>query len=354
MKKFLFFFVFAAALFTFFACVSIDLTGPGRAGRRAARNNEPSGRIVIYTSIYEDVIASLTEALQRQFPNVTIDFVYGGTGQIQSRIASEIAEGRLGADILMVAKPSYAVELKEKRVLHRFKSRYAEDLAFEYDEDGYWHPVRISNMVLAFNPARTDRNSIQRSFYDFAHDPSLRGAVSMSNPLTSGTSKAAITALRDKYGYEFFQALGRQNVVIESGAVALSRLESGERKLVMVLEESVLRKRQEETSGLEVIYPADGTIIIPSPIMIAADRWSANNNIRTAELIVDWFLSPEGQNAIVDGWMHSVRRDFTRSPFDAIPLADIQANSIPFSWENSLRDGDEILAAFEGYVTNRR
>ena len=349
MKRFMFFFVFAAALFTFFACASIDRTGPGGAGRAA--KNEPSGRIVIYTSIYEDVLASLETALKRHFPNVTIDFVYGGTGQLQSRIASELAAGRLGADILMLGNHSYAVELKEKRVLHRYRSRYAADLVFEYDEDGYWHPVRISNMVLAFNPARHNRNSIPRSFYDFAHNLDLRGAVSMSNPLTSGTSKAAISALLDRYGYEFFQALGGQNVVIESGAVALSRLESGERKLVMVLEESVLRKRQEETSSLEVIYPTDGTIIIPSPIMIAADRWSANNNTRTAELIVDWFLSPEGQNAIVDGWMHSVRRDFTRSPFDAIPLTDIQANSMPF---REMRDREGVLGIFEEYVISRR
>ena len=355
MKKFLFFFVFAAALFTLFACVSIDRTGTGSAGRggRAAKN-EPSGRIVIYTSIYEDVIVSLKAALQKHFPDVTIEFVYGGTGQLESRIASNIAAGRLGADILMVGTPAYAVELKEKRVLHRFKSRHAPDLAFEYDEDGYWHPVRISNMVLAFNPELHNRNSIPRSFYDFSHDMDLRGVVSMSNPLTSGTSKAAITALRDRYGYEFFQALGRQSAVIESGAVALSRLESGERKLVMVLEESVLRKRQEETSRLEVIYPTDGTIIIPSPIMIAADKWSANNNTRTAELIVDWFLSAEGQSAIVDGWMHSVRRYFNQIPFDSIPITDIQANSMPINWENSLRDGDEILSIFEENVINRR
>jgi len=348
MRKCVFLCVFAVSILAFFACTSVDRTG------RSARDQELSNRIVIYTSIYEDVIVSLEKALQLRFPTVQIDFVYGGTGQLQARIASEIAAGRLGADILLVAEPSYSLELMEKGVLHRFRSRYAADLAFDYDENGYWYPVRISNMVLAFNPARHDRSSIPGSFYEFAHDPGLRGVVSMSNPLTSGTTKAAITALKDRYGYTFFQALGRQNIVLESGVIALSRLESGERKVVMVLEESVLRKRQEETSSLEVIYPTDGTIIIPSTIMIAAGKWSANNNTRTAELIVDWFLSPEGQSTIVDGWMHSVRRDFYRNPYDSIPLTDIQANSMPFNWENSLRHGDEIVATFEEYVIHRR
>lgn len=347
MKRFVCCIVFTAAIFALFACASSDRGS-------AAVVRDYSGRIVIYTSIYEDVIESLDWALQRQFPGVAINFVYGGTGRIQARVAAEQAAGRLGCDMLLVAEPSYSLELKAKGMLHPHMSRAAATLAFDFDENGYWYPVRISNMILAFNPEKYTRDTIPGSFFDFAHDPNLQGAISMSNPLTSGTSKAAITALRDKYGYEYFQALGRQNVTIESGAVALSKLESGEHKVIMVLEESVLRKRQEEMSRLEVIYPSDGTIIIPSTIMIIADRWSASRNTRTAETITDWFLGPDGQSAIVEGWMHSVRRNFRRIPFDSIPINHIMANNMPFNWENSFRDREEILSRFEELVTRRR
>ncbi|MCL2374813.1 MAG: ABC transporter substrate-binding protein, partial [Treponema sp.] len=301
MKNFIYSFISAAALLAFFACASAD----GGADREDQADRVPSGRIVIYTSMYQDVIESLDWALQRQFPNADIVFAYGGTGQIKAKVAAERASGRLGGDILLVAEPSYSLELKEAGMLHPFVSRSAAALAFDFDERGYWYPVRISNMVLAFNPEKSERGSLPNSFYAFANDPSLRGAIAMSNPLVSGTTKAAITALLDKYGQSFFEALGRQNVAIESAAIALSRLESGDHKMIMVLEESVLRKRQEEMSRLEIIYPTDGTIIIPSTIMIVAEEWSANRNTRTAEIIADWFLSPEGQAVIVDGWMHS-------------------------------------------------
>jgi len=346
MKRFVCLLISITVMLLLSACISDG------GDRGAARG--PSGRIVIYTSIYEDVIASLKRVLQRQFPNVQIEFIYGGTGQIQARIAAERARGRLGADILMVAEPAYSSELKEQGLLHSFISQQASNLAFDYDPYGYWYPVRVSNMVLAFNPQRYGRGSVPGSFYEFANDERFRGVIAMSNPLTSGTTKAAITALRDRYGYEFFQALGRQNVAIESGVIALSRLQSGERRAIMVLEESVLRKRQLEMSALEVIYPSDGSIMIPSPIMIVDGRWSANNNTDVAEMIVDWFLGPEGQHAIVDGWMHSVRRDFGRIPFGSIPLASIQANNMPFSWENSLRDRGEILRRFEEQVIGIR
>jgi iron(III) transport system substrate-binding protein len=248
----------------------------------------------------------------------------------------------------MVAEPAYSLELKETGILHPFISTETSSLAFEYDPGGYWYPVRINNMVLAFNPARNPRNTIPNSFYDFAHDRRVRGAVSMRNPNISGTSLATLFALRDKYGLEYLDALGRQGVVIEYGTDgALTKLETGEYRVIMILEESILQLR-ERGSTLEVIYPTDGTVMIPSTIMVINDRWSANRNTATAEAIANWFLSEKGQNAIVSGWMHSVRTDFPRIPYDSIPTGEIRANSIPVNWESNFRQREEILARFEG------
>jgi iron(III) transport system substrate-binding protein len=317
-------------------------------------DNGAKGKIIIYTSMYEDIIAVLQQDLKKKFPRCKVEFVYGGTGALQARIAAERESGRLGCDMLLVAEPAYSLELKEKGLLHSYKSKEADKLAFDYDPDGFWYPVRVSNMVLAYNPEKNPINTLPGSFRDFAYNANVRGVVSMSNPLVSGTALAAITALRDKYGHEYFEALGRQGIKIDSGVVALQKLESGEYKIAMVLEELVLKRRQEENSKLEVIYPADGVIMIPSTIMILNNLWSANRNTQAAQAISDWFLSLEGQNAIVNAWMHSVRGDFPRLPHDAIPTAEIRANSMPVNWENCYRQRVEIQADFEENVTHRR
>jgi iron(III) transport system substrate-binding protein len=317
-------------------------------------DNGAKGKVIIYTSMYEDVIAVLKSDLKKKFPRCKVEFVYGGTGELQARIASEQAAEKLGCDILLVADPAYSRELKEKGILHPYKSQEADRLAFDYDPEGFWYPVRISNMVLAYNPEKNPRSTIPDSFRDFAYNAGLRGLVSMSNPLVSGTALAAIHALRDKYGTEYFEALGRQELKIDSGAVALQKLERGEYRLVMVLEELVLKKREEDNSKLEVIYPSDGVIMIPSTIMIVNNNWSANHNTKAAQAISDWFLSLEGQNVIVDAWMHSVRVDFTRIPHDSIPNAEIRTHSMPVNWDNYYRQRVEIQAVFEENVTHRR
>ena len=314
----------------------------------------PSGKIVIYTSMYEHVIESVSKVLEKEFPNCNINLVYGGTGQIQAKVAAEYASGRLGCDMLMIADPVYSMELQNMGILHSYLPPEAVCLAFDHCKDNFWFPVRISNMVLAYNPEKNDKSAVPNSFYDFANNASVRGAVSMSNPLVSGTTMAAVSALKDKYGYEYFEALGRQNVAIESGAIALEKLESGQYKAIMILEELVLKEKQEKGSKIEVIYPEDGTIIIPSTIMSIRDEFSANKNARAAEAITDWFLSEAGQNVIVDGWMHSVREDFTKIPLGSISGSDVRSNNIPVLWLNYLNERDEIQNKFEELVTDRR
>ena len=344
--------IFLTLVFTM--VVSVIFAG----GSRDIKNVEPSGKIVIYTSMYEHVIESVKQNLNRQFPQIEIEFVYGGTETIQNRINFERSLGKLGCDILLVAEPAYSQELKENGMLHSYMSAERVNLAFDYDSEGYWYPVRISNMVLAYNPERNARNTIPSSFFDFANNVNVKNAISMRSPLTSGTSMASIIALRDKYGYEYFNALSRQNIHIEySSDNLITKLESGEYKVIMILEESILRKRQEGSnqngSKLEVIYPTDGIIMIPSTIMIVNDRWSANRNTAAAEAISDWFLSEDGQNTIVDGWMHSVRTDFPRIPYDSKPTDVIRAGSLPVNWENYFIQKKETQDRFQEYLANR-
>lgn len=316
----------------------------------AIDNSELSGKVVIYTSMYEDIIESIDSKLEEVFPNVDVEFFQGGTGTIQQKVAAEKDSGKLGADILMVAEPAYALELMADDYLHPYKFAETDKLIGEYDKDGYWYPVRILNMVLAYNPELTNKEDIPNSFEDFAKDTAMKGSLSMSNPLTSGSAYASVVALHSKYGDDYFKELGVQQVMVESGSVALTKLETGECKEIMILEESVLKKREEEGSMLEVIYPADGTISVSSPIMIINDEHSANGNAAVAEAVEAWFLSVEGQEYIVKGWMHSVRTDYPNAPYDALPTADIIESAMPIDWQKCLNEREVLRSLFQDNV----
>ena len=122
-----------------------------------AVNEDVTGTVMIYTSMYQFVIDMMDEALKAEFPNLTPGndgsfFFYGGTGSLQTKLAGEMETGTLGCDMMLVAEPAYSLELKEGGWLHSYDTPVKENLRFPYDEEGYWYPVRVCNMVLAYNP----------------------------------------------------------------------------------------------------------------------------------------------------------------------------------------------------------
>ena len=326
-------------------------SGNAGAGAEAVGSSDVSGKVVIYTSMYEDIIDNMETELEKVFPDLDVEFFQGGSGTIQSKIAAEMDAGKMGCDILMVAEPSYALQLKEAGILHPHPFAEADKLVFDYDPDGYWYPVRVCNMVLAYNPEKYSRDDLPLSMKDFAENDSMKGKLSMSNPLTSGTAYCSMVGLLDKYGEDYLKALGSQNVAIESGSVALTKLETGECSEIMVLEESVLKKREEEGSALEVIYPEDGSIPVPSPIMIIDEKYSANANIAAAEAVQEYFLSPAGQQLVINGWMYGVRSDVEEYPYDAVPLSDLMKNTIPVDWEKCYKQREEIRTLLQENLT---
>ena len=311
-----------------------------------------TGSIMIYTSMYNDIIENMKKELKNEFPNLDVEFFQGGTGTLQSKVAAEKETGKLGCDILMVAEQSYALELKDQGMLHPHIFPEADKLAFEYDRDGYWYPVRSLNMVLAYNSEKYKEDEVPHSMKDFAADEKYKGDLSMSDPLTSGSAYCSMVGLLDKYGDDYFKWLGKQDVTIESGSNAVAKLETGEIRAAMILEESIRKKQEEENSPLTVIYPDDGSVPIPSPIMIIDEKYSANKNIKAAEALQEYFLSPAGQRLIVKGWMYGVRTDMDEHPYNSKTLTEMLKNTVPVNYEKCYKERDDIRKKFQVEVAN--
>ena len=322
-----------------------------------AVNEDVEGTVLVYTSMYQFVIDMMDAKLKEEFPNLVPGngesfFFYGGTGTLQNKIAGEMETGTLGCDMMLVAEPAYSLELKEGGWLHQYEVEDAENiLRFPYDEEGYWYPVRVCNMVLAYNPELYTPDQLPKTFKEFAEDPSLKGLISMGNPLTSGTTMAAVAALTDKYGYEYLDALGANDVMIESGSVALGKLETGECKAVMILEESVLKERKEKGSKLACIYPEDGNIVIPSAVMIVAEEKSANVNTEACEAVANWLLSEAGQKLILEGYMHSVFAGMKDVPYDSVDTDGLIEKDMGVDWVRCYTQREEIRTEFQERVT---
>ena len=337
-----------------------------------AVNEDVEGEIVIYSSMYQFVLDMLDEALKEEFPNLVPGnegsfFFYGGTSSLITKIYGEMETGTLDCDMMLVAEPALSLELKEAGYLEPVEIKSPDELLrFPYDEEGYWYPVRVCNMVLAYNPEMVDDwaakgVTIPQTFEAFANDPALKGYISMGNPMSSGTTFAAVASLTqdNHYGEDYLKGLAANNVMIESGSTAITKLQTGECAAIMILEESILKALKDaEDAGtpltnLACIYPEDGVVLIPSTVMTVAEEHSKNVNTEACEAVEQWFLSEEAQKLILEGFMHSVFKGMKEIPHGSIDTEQLIEMDLGVDWENAYHNREAINTAWTEIVTTK-
>jgi iron(III) transport system substrate-binding protein len=142
----------------------------------------------------------------QSFPGSEGYLVPGWYGKVKTKIAGEVKAKKIGADVLMVADPSYYLALKKQGLLMDYVAPNQKDVVADKDARGSWTAVRISNMIIAYNTTKLKPEEAPKSWKDLL-DPRFKGKIAMPSPMLSGTAYVAAGALSDKYGWEYFDKL---------------------------------------------------------------------------------------------------------------------------------------------------
>lgn len=307
------------------------------------------GELMVYTSIYPDIIDNMCKPnVAKAFPEMKVNWFQGGTEKVVTKITGEIKAKKIGADVLMVADPSYYLKLEDQKLLLPYKSKEEKNLINDKAADGAWYAVRVCNMIIAYNADKLKAEDAPKNWTDLA-DPKWKGKIAMPNPMLSGTAYVAVGALADKYGWEYFDKLKANGLRVEEGNSAIqNKLLTGEYAAAMILEENILKLANTKKEPLKVIYPKDGVVQVPSPIAI----FNTTKNPEGAKALVDWWLSKEGQQAVVKGWMHSVRGD-VKEPIGSVPTKGLTDGKIKVDWRKLADNNAKIKEEFRKRVMDK-
>ena len=125
----------------------------------------------------------------------------------------------------------------------------------------------------------------------------------------------------------------------------------------MILEESVLKflkdeaDKGKEVTNLQVIYPEDGVILIPSTVMIVAEEYSKHVNTEACEAVAQWLLTEEAQKLILEGYMHSVLASMDAYPYKSIATMGLIEKDMGVDWEKAYKNREEINSIWTEKVT---
>lgn len=335
------------ALVAAVAMLGMIFAGCGSSTADKPKAGGPKGTVMIYTSIYPDIVEKVKPEMAKAFPDLDIQWFQGGSEKVITKISGEVEANKVQADLLMVADPSYYLTLKDKNLLYKYDAPNRKDVTLPKDAEGYWTPVRVSNMIIAYNTNKVSAAEAPKTWKDLL-DPKWKGKIAMPSPLLSGTAYVTAGVLSDKYGWDYFTALKNNGMKVEEGNSAIqNKLLTGEYLVVVILEENIL-KMAAKGEPVKVVYPEDGTVVIPSPVAIM----NSSQNKEAAQAVMNWWLSKEGQQAIVKGWMHSVRDDL-EPPKGAPALKTFLDKAFKPDWDKLSKNAEAIKDTFRAKILDK-
>ena len=110
------------------------------------------GSINFYTSMQLDFVDPLVQHFEKLYPNLKVEVFYSGAVEMATRVWAEAQADKIRADVIWGADPSFAMQLKDKKLLMQYKSPNSASVpAWLKDKDDYYIAGRVFSMGFAYN-----------------------------------------------------------------------------------------------------------------------------------------------------------------------------------------------------------
>ena len=288
---------------------------------------QASGTVRFYSSMVLDVVEPIIADFHRRTPNIRIDLLYSGSVQLEQRIFAELDAGDLQADVIWAANPALFLNLKSRGALMPYASPHAAAIPpVLRDADGTFYAGRVHNMGIGYHTRLVPPARVPRTWRDFLE---FGPRAAMASPLHSGTNFNLLGAFvrTPGLGWEWFEEARRRGVRVVRGTGDVTRgLTSGEFAVIQGID-YILAAEAARGAPVAFTFPTDGVLTLPSPIAIGA----RGRNTEAGKVFVDFILSREGQQMLVERHFLPVRTDVQPPPGLPSPT-EIRALEVDFAW----------------------
>jgi iron(III) transport system substrate-binding protein len=306
------------------------------ASAGCSRDTDPSAALDIYAAQGQEITTPLIDAWQQKNPDLRINVIRGGAGELLSRMRAEKASplGDVfwgGAIELYRANGDLFAPLDVADEAEFFESR---------DPERKWHPWTRNVLHLAVNTRRVP-DDLPRSFKDLA-DPkwAKRGRFGMSNPATSGTAYTIVPALVTVHGWDFMAALLKNVRLTDNSETSFKWLKDGEVAAGFIFEK-MLMDYVAAGAPLKMVVAEEGVIQQADGCGLIA----GGPHPGPAAAFLRWMAGAEAHGIVRDRLgRRSARKGIAPSP-GLMDLTGVKIIQPDVEWITNGRD--EILRKFE-------
>jgi iron(III) transport system substrate-binding protein len=280
------------------------------------------GKVVFYTSVELVLAEDLSKTFQAKYPGISVQVERTGSERVFQRIGQEYAANIHSVDVVNSSDASHFIYWKRNGMLQPFVStEIAEDYASSsLDPDGAYAPWRLNISPFAYNTTLVKDADAPKSFKDLL-DPKWKGNLVKASPNYSGTIMTSTYETLVALGWDYFEALSKQDVMQTQSALEPPRkVASGEREVMVDGSEYFVFALIDQGNPIKIVYPAEGVPAITSPAAVL----KASPHPNAAKLFYAYLFSKEVQQVMVDkGGTRSFHKLVKDRP-DRVPLAQLK------------------------------
>jgi iron(III) transport system substrate-binding protein len=312
----------AAAIIPARRAVGQDLPAHERELYEAARRE---GEVTWYTGqMQAEPSEALGRAFTERYPGVRVNVVRT-TSQVAFQRLSQDMRARVSqCDVFSSIDQSHLTHLKREDQLLEYRPRNLQGmlptLREMNDPDGRFQVTYIALYLLGHRTDRVSEADAPKTWNDIL-DPNWKDKLSVGHPGFSGAVGSWAVLMHKMYGPDFLKALERNKPQIgRSAADPVTALNSGERAVGLVMPSSATLLAVSRGNPLRLIYPTDGTVLIPAPS--AALKAAPHPN--AAKLFMEYCAGPLYSQTSRRFYGESLRPDVP-PPEGARPLDSFKA-----------------------------
>ncbi len=216
-----------------------------------------------------------------------------------NRVVQEFDTGVNAADVVETAVIDHFINMKSKGMLQLFIPASINLNLYGspgyYDAEHYWHGTRIAPSTINYNKDLLKGDMVPKTWKDLT-DPKYKDKMVQGHPKASGASALIVYSLVKLYGWQYFDALKKNNIMTQQSCVQPNLLASGER-LLIPCDYSTTPAGQSQGLPFASVFPQDGVFLILAPAAVLAKAPHPN----AGKLLLNWLTSLEGQNLYTEG-----------------------------------------------------
>jgi iron(III) transport system substrate-binding protein len=249
---------------------------------------------------------------------IKVELFRSGGSAVLRRFLQEIDAKRVLADVLTVSDPAEVNALAKRDLLVPFRPKNFDKIPDAVkDPKGQYIAQRVN---LAGIIMRTDKGlEPPKNWLDLT-DPKYKGQLVMPDPSYTAIQLMVVGTLSRKYGWEFYQKLRANDVMVVQGHQQVSEvLTRGERLIAAEGADSYAWVDQKAGHKIRTVIPADGAFAVAAPTAIIKGAPHPN----AAKALAEFMIGDTVQKLFPDEGIYAARVDVPPPPGNP-PLSQVK------------------------------